>query len=137
MAIICAQETGLTAEEYIFCVSQSTLGPTRPLGNPERIQAMLDNSNLVISARHSDGTLAGLFRGTTDWHWICYCADLAVAEPFQGQGIGKALMNKASEILGAGVTVTLLSLPGAEGFYRAIGLEQTSAAFYRDRTDRS
>ena len=137
MAVICAQETGLTAEEYIFCVSQSTLGPTRPLGNPERIQAMLDNSNLVISARDSDGTLAGLFRGMTDWHWVCYCADLAVAEPFQGQGVGKALMSKASEILGAGVTVTLLSLPDAQGFYKAIGLSQTDAAFYRDRTDRS
>lgn len=137
MAIICAQETGLTAEEYIYCVSQSTLGPTRPLSNPERIQAMLDNSNLVISARDSDGTLAGLFRGVTDWHWVCYGADLAVAEPFQGRGVGKALMSKASEILGAGVTVTLLSLPDAQGFYKAIGLAQTDAAFYRDRTNRS
>jgi len=137
MAIICAQETGLTAEEYIACVGQSTLGPTRPLGNGERVQAYLDSSNLIVTARNADGRLVGLFRGMTDWHWVCYCADLAVAESHQGQGIGRQLMDKAAEILGPGCTIVLLSLPGAEGFYQKIGLTQSSAAFYRDRTNRT
>ena len=137
MAIICAQETGLTAEEYIACVGQSTLGPTRPLGNGERVQAYLDSSNLIVTARNADGRLVGLFRGMTDWHWVCYCADLAVAESHQGQGIGRQLMDKAAEILGPGCTIVLLSLPGAEGFYQRIGLTQSSAAFYRDRTNRT
>ena len=137
MSITCAQETGLTAEEYTACLSQSALGPARPLGNSERVQAYLDSSNIVITARDTDGSLVGVFRGVTDWHWICYCADLAVAESRQGQGIGGTLMDKATEILGPGCTIALLSLPGAEGFYQKIGLTQTSAAFYRDRTDRS
>lgn len=137
MAIVCAQETGLTAEEYVACVGQSALGPTRPLSNVERVQDYLDNSNIVITARSTDGTLVGLFRGMTDWSWICYCADLAVVESHQGQGIGKLLMDKAAEIQGPGVTITLLSLPGAEGFYQKIGLTQTNSAFYRDRTHRS
>ena len=137
MTIICAQETGLTAEEYIACVGQSALGPTRPLGNTDRVQAYLDSSNIVVTARDESGRLIGLFRGMTDWHWICYCADLAVAETHQGQGIGGTLMDKATEILGPGVTVTLLALPGAEGFYQKIGLTQTNAAFYRDRTHRT
>ena len=46
-------------------------------------------------------------------------------------------MDKATEILGPGCTIALLALPGAEGFYKAIGLTQTSAAFYRDRTHRT
>lgn len=137
MTIICALETGLTAEEYIACVGQSALGPTRPLGNTERVQAYLDSSNIVVSARDSNGRLVGVFRGVTDWHWVCYCADLAVAETNQGQGIGKLLMDKAAEVLGNGVTIALLSLPGAEGFYEKIGLTRTNAAFYRDRTNRS
>lgn len=137
MSIICAQETGLTAEEYIACVGQSTLGPTRPLSNTERVQAYLDNSNIVITARDTNGTLVGVFRGMTDWSWVCYCADLAVVETYQGQRIGATLMDKAVEILGPGVTITLLSLPGAEGFYTRIGLTQTDAAFYRDRTHRT
>src|SRR5215217_7026927 len=137
MSIVCTQETGLTAEEYIACVGQSALGPTRPLANTERVQAYLDSSNLVVTARDLNGRLIGLFRGMTDWHWVCYCADLAVAETHQGQGIGGTLMDKATEILGPGVTIALLSLPGAEGFYSKIGLTQSEAAFYRDRTHRT
>lgn len=137
MSIICAQETGLTAEEYTACVGQSALGPTRPLSNAERVQAYLDNSNIVVTARDSNGTLVGLFRGMTDWGWVCYCADLAVVESYQGKGIGQTLMDKAAETLGPGASIILLSLPGAEGFYQKIGLTQTGAAFYRDRTHRT
>lgn len=137
MSFICAQETGLTAEEYIACVGQSALGPTRPLGNTERIQAMLDNSNLVITARDDSGRLVGLFRGITDWNWNCYCADMAVVEASQGQGIGKTLIDKGTEILGPGVSIILLALPGATGFYQKIGLTQTELGFYRDRTHRT
>lgn len=137
MNIICALETGLTAEEYIACVGQSALGPTRPLSNTERVQAYLDNSNIVVTARDTGGTLVGLFRGMTDWNWVCYCADMAVVEASQGQGIGARLIDKATEIVGPGVTIVLLALPGAEGFYQKIGLTQTGAAFYRDRTHRS
>lgn len=133
MDITCALETGLTAEEYIECVSQSKLGETRPLGNPERVQAYLDNSNVTITARANDGTLLGIFRGMSDWHWVCYCADLAVAEPYQGQGIGKLLMQKAVEVLGPGIGITLFALPGAEGFYQAIGMEDAKG-FFRDRS---
>ncbi|WEK05611.1 MAG: GNAT family N-acetyltransferase [Candidatus Devosia phytovorans] len=137
MSLICAQETGLSAEEYIACVGQSKLGPTRPLGNTERVQAMLDSSNLTITARDEAGRLVGRFRGMTDWNWVCYCADMAVVETSQGQGIGKTMMDKASEILGPGVSIVLLALPGAEGFYQKIGLTQTQAGFYRDRTHRT
>jgi len=137
MSISCTQEAGLTAAEYVACVGQSALGPTRPLANTARVQAFLDESNLVITARDGDGTLVGLFRGMTDWHWVSYCADLAVVETHQGQGIGGMLMDKAGEILGPGVSIILLALPGAEGFYRKIGLTNTNTGFYRDRTDRS
>lgn len=137
MSIICTQETGLTAEEYIACVGQSKLGPTRPLGNTERVQAMLDSSNFVVTARDENGRLLGLFRSVTDWNWVCYCADMAVIESQQGQGIGKTMMDTAAQILGSGVSIILLALPGAEGFYEKIGLTQTPAGFYRERTNRT
>ena len=81
MAITYAQETGLTAEEYIACVGQTTLGASRPLGNVERVQAMIDESDLVVTARAEDGTLLGLSRTITDWHWVAYCMDLANSGP--------------------------------------------------------
>ncbi|AKR56136.1 hypothetical protein GCM10011321_06260 [Youhaiella tibetensis] len=137
MPITYARELDLTAAEYIACVGRTTLGEGRPLGNPVRIQAMLDNSGLVVTARDETGELLGLFRGITDWDWVCYCADLAVIDGQQGKGIGKALMDKAAQVLGPRVAITLLAKPQAEGFYRAIGMSQPMAAFFRPRTDRS
>ena len=137
MSITVALETGLTAEEYIWTLSQTDLGEKRPLANPDRVQAYLENSNIVVTARDDDGTLVGIFRGLTDWTWVCYCVDLAVLEDRQGQQIGRQLMDKAAEILGPGVAITLLSLPGAEGFYQKIGMQQPMAAYFRDRTDRT
>lgn len=132
MTIIYAQETGLTAEEYIACVEQTTLGASRPLNNPERIQAMIDESNLVVTARAEDGTLLGLARTLTDWHWVAYCMDLAVVETRQGGGIGKALLDETARVLGPGVGIALLPLPGVEGFYRHIGMTDYPA-FWRKR----
>ena len=132
-----ARETGLTAAEYIACVGATTLGQGRPLANPERLQAMLDNSDLLISARNDNGDLLGLFRAITDWHWACYCIDLAVIEGHQGKHIGQTLLDTAAELLGPKVAIVLLSKPGAEGFYRHIGMAEPMAAFMRPRTDRT
>jgi len=135
MVPTCARDQSLAAAEYIACVGRTTLGEARPLSDPARIQQMLNNSGIIVTARDEDGTLLGLFRGMTDWHWVCYCADLAVVEGQQGKGIGKALMDKAAEILGPGVAITLLAKPDAEGFYRAIGMVQPMAAFFRPRSE--
>ncbi|HTM76709.1 MAG TPA: GNAT family N-acetyltransferase [Devosia sp.] len=136
MAITYARET-LTAADYIACVGATTLGENRPLGNPQRIQAMLDHTDLLVTARDEAGALLGLCRCITDWDWICYCIDLAVIEGQQGKGIGKALLDTTAEILGPRVAITLLAKPSAEGFYRAIGMTVPMTAFIRPRTDRS
>ena len=137
MSIICAQETGLTAEEYIACVGQSALGPTRARRQNPPVQGDRDTAKHQLTPPADRGRRGGLFRAMTDWNWVCYCADMAVAEANQGQGIGRLMMDKAAEILGPGVSIILLALPGAEGFYKAIGLTQTDAGFYRDRTHRT
>ncbi len=102
MAIRYQREEGLAAAEYIACVGQTTLGAGRPIGNPERVQAMIDESDLVVTARNADGLLVGLSRTITDWHWVAYCMDLAVVEGQQGGGVGKALLDETVRILGKG-----------------------------------
>ncbi|WP_224702796.1 GNAT family N-acetyltransferase [Devosia aquimaris] len=132
-----AREDGLTAADYIACVGATSLGQGRPLANTDRIQAMLDNADLVVTARDADGSLLGLFRAVTDWHWVCYCIDLAVVEGHQGKHIGQTLLDTAAALLGPKVSIVLLSKPNAEGFYRHIGMVEPMAAFMRPRTDRS
>jgi len=136
MAVTYAREEGLTAAEYIACVGQTTLGAGRPIGNPERVQAMIDESDLVVTARNGDGVLIGLSRTITDWHWVAYCMDLAVVEGQQGGGVGKALLDETARILGPRVGLALLPLPGVEGFYRHIGMTDYPA-FWRKREDPS
>lgn len=135
MSIRYAREEHLTASEYIACVGRTKLGGSRPLRNSERVQAMLDQSPLIVTARDETGELLGLCRCITDWHWVAYCVDLAVVEDRQGAGIGKTLLDEAAEILGPKVGIALFSLPGAEGFYRRIGMSEP-AGFWRARSDR-
>lgn len=137
MPVTFAREPDLTAAEYIACVGSTTLGEMRPLGNPARVQAMLDNSHLIVTARDEDGSLLGLCRCITDWAWVSYCIDLAVIEGQQGKGIGKSLLDTAAEIFGPGVSIVLLAAQGAEGFYRNIGMSDRMVGFFRERTDRT
>ena len=136
MSIVYAQETGLTAEEYIACVGKTKLGASRPLGNAARIQAMIDASDLLVSARNEEGSLLGLSRTITDWHWVAYCMDLAVVENQQGGGVGKALLTETIRILGPGVGMALLPLPGVESFYSRFGMSEYPA-FWHKREDRT
>jgi len=46
-------------------------GIKRPVNDLERIQKMIDNSNLTISAWDQD-TLIGLARAVTDFSYCCY-----------------------------------------------------------------
>jgi len=130
----CAREDTLPAADYIAVLGETSLGARRPLGNAERIRAMLAGADLIVTARDEDGTLAGLARCLSDGAWVCYCAELAVRESYQGKGIGKAILDKAAEILGPGVAITLLAYPDAAGFYERIGM-RPAQAFYRERLD--
>ncbi|QDZ10652.1 GNAT family N-acetyltransferase [Devosia ginsengisoli] len=136
MAITYAQETGLTAEDYVGVIGQTIMRDRRPLANTARIQAMLDGANFVVTARDDDGTLVGLARCITDHAWICYCAELAVRDSHQGQGIGRAILDKAAELLGPRIGLTLMADEEAVGFYRNIGMEPANG-FWRPRSDRS
>jgi GNAT superfamily N-acetyltransferase len=130
------RERHLTAAEYVACVGQTTLGASRPLANSERIQAMLDGANFVVTARDESGALVGLARCMNDGAWICFCADLAVRSSHQGQGIGRAIIDKCRELLGPRIGFILASEPSAESFYERAGMKRY-AAFFHTRTDAS
>lgn len=107
-------------------------GLPRPTHDPVRIQAMFDNSDLVITAWDND-ILVAVSRSITDWVWSCYLADLAVREEYKKQGIGKKLIELTKEKLGDRSMVLLLSVPTAMEYYPRVGMQQLDNAFILNR----
>ena len=81
----------ISAEQFITLLKKTSLGVRRPIDNIEKIQAMLDNSNLIVTA-WGDGELIGIARSVTDFNFCCYLSDLAVDESIQSMGVGKYLI---------------------------------------------
>lgn len=103
-------------------------GIKRPVDDPDRIQRMIENATLTISAWH-DEQLIGLARAITDFSYCCYLSDLAVSKEYQRNGIGRQLIERVRSYLGEEVSLLLLSAPTAMEYYPRLGFEQTEKAF--------
>lgn len=127
--IVYAVEPDLTADAFIDVLHRSGLAERRPVADRPRVEAMLRNAGLIVTARNGDGDLIGVARSVTDFAFCCYLSDLAVDRACQGSGIGKELMRRTRAAVGEGVTCLLLSAPKAVTFYEAAGMERHAQAF--------
>lgn len=132
--VVYARETRLAVDEFQRVLSESGLGAIRPVDDVPRLAAMLGASNVIVTARQADGLLIGVLRGMTDEAWCCYVSDLAVSSRIQGRGVGQGLLAEARHCLGPQVSIILVSVPQAVGFYRRAGLEELPHAFWFRRT---
>ncbi len=117
------------------------MGTTRPVSDEARLSQMLSESNLIITARLDwtdnpvggiplGGTpLVGVARCLTDFSWCCYVSELAVSASSQGLGIGKGLLDALRRELGPAVSVILVSVPDAVGFYKKSDMATMPNAF--------
>ena len=103
-------------------------GINRPLDQKERIQKMLDQSDIILSAWDHE-KIVGIARAITDFSYCCYLSDLAVDKACQRRGIGKELLAKLREMIGDGVTLILLSAPSAMDYYPKVGFEKIENGF--------
>ena len=103
-------------------------GLNRPTADADRIEAMYNNSNLIISA-WSEEKLVGIARSVTDFHYCCYLSDLAVHPEFQKLGIGKSLIDKTKEKVSDNSMLLLLSAPNAMGYYPKLGFDSVENGF--------
>jgi len=132
MTTVYAREEHLSADEYIDVVAKS--GLNRPIEDRVRVERMLANANLFVTARQ-DGRLVGFARSLTDFCFCCYLSDLAVDKACQGQGIGKRLIDETRAAAGGSLTTTLLlSAPTAVSFYKGIKMPQADNCFLYRRT---
>lgn len=127
MAIDYRLNADVTVDQVIELLIASTLAERRPVDDRPRMQAMLQCSNLVITAWESD-TLVGIARSVSDYSYCTYLSDLAVRKTNQKQGIGTQLI-KCTQAAAPMATVILLSAPAAVDYYPHIGMERHNSAW--------
>ena len=103
-------------------------GLPRPTHDPQRIKAMFENSDLIVTAWNRN-KLVGISRTITDWVWCSYLADLAVSPGYKRTGIGKKLIELARERTGEQSMLLLLSVPMAMDYYPKVGFVRKNRAF--------
>ena len=122
MEIAYSVEPDLTVDEFRHVLVASTLAERRPADDPERLERMLRNADIVITARH-DARLVGVSRAVTDFAYCCYLSDLAVDAAYQRRGIGKRLIEETRAQAGERATLVLIAAPAAERYYPRIGMK--------------
>jgi predicted N-acetyltransferase YhbS len=120
-----------TAQQVIDLYDDA--GLPRPTHDPQRIRAMFENSDLIVTA-WDENKLVGVSRTITDWVWCSYIADLAVSPGYKRSGIGKKLIELAREKIGEQSMLLLLSVPTAMDYYPKVGFTKEHRAFIIHRT---
>jgi GNAT superfamily N-acetyltransferase len=124
------------AAEFIDLLERSTLAERRPVNEPETIEGMLRHASIIVTAR-SHAWLIGVSRAITDFSFCTYLSDLAVAERFQRQGIGKELIRRTHDAAGRTTTLILLAAPKARNYYPRVGMAPHDSCWIIPRTPTS
>jgi predicted N-acetyltransferase YhbS len=117
----------LDLEEVRQVYKSSGLGERRPVADTGRLDAMIRNANLILVC-HLDGELVGIARSVSDFSYVTYLSDIAVSQPFQRRGIGKALI-EATRDAAPQAKIVLLSAPAATAYYPHIGFLRHESAW--------
>lgn len=124
-------EPELSTDEFIGVLVRSTLGERRPVDDRERVESMLKNADLIVTAR-LNGRLVGVSRAITDFAFCTYLSDLAVDESCQKQGIGRKLIERTHEAAGLMTRLILIAAPKARSYYPHIGMVPHDSCWMRD-----
>ncbi len=131
MNIIYASDRRVSVDDFIDLLKSTSLGERRPVDDRDRIEAMLKNSSLIISAWDTENNeLVGIARSVTDYAYCCYLSDLAVRGSYQRNGIGKKLIQCTKEHLHNEAKLILLAAPDALEYYPHLGFKRHEGAFY-------
>ncbi|MGH2536764.1 MAG: GNAT family N-acetyltransferase [Candidatus Promineifilaceae bacterium] len=103
-------------------------GLSRPVADLARIQRMLDNADVTVTAWDGE-RLVGVGRALTDFSFCCYLSDLAVARAYQRQGIGREIVAQVQAVIGEESMLLLLATPLAMSYYPHLGFESQDRAW--------
>ena len=120
-------EPGLSVAEFRTILIASTLGDRRPVEDLARLEKMLLNADLILTARKG-GKLIGVARSVTDQCYCTYLSDLAVHREYQKLGTGRMLV-KQTKATFPQANLILLSAPKAVAYYPKIGMKKHENCF--------
>jgi GNAT superfamily N-acetyltransferase len=118
----------LELDQFIGLYEASTLSERRPANDRAVMRQMMENADLTVTAWDEDH-LVGISRCLTDFGYVAYLSDLAVAESHQKKGIGKRLIEETKAALDPNCMIVLLSAPAANAFYPGIGFTHNPRAW--------
>lgn len=120
----------LDLDAVIAVYRSSTLGERRPIHDRARMKAMLDGSDIVVSA-WSGSRMIAIARSISDFVYCTYLSDLAVDAAYQRRGIGRELIRRTKQ-LGGRAAVVLFAAPEAVDYYPHIGFTAGSGWMLRE-----
>ena len=126
---IIIKEERVTASEYIDFLKRTDLGSQYPKERFEsRIEKLVKNVSISLTARNEEGLLVGALFGVTDFAYWLYVTDLGVDRAYERQGIGSRLMKMAHETAGGekDIAVYLIANENAVPFYEKLGMEKAN-----------
>ncbi len=123
-------EEKIGVDEFIDVLVESTLGERRPVNDRARIEKMVLNANLILTAREN-GKLVGVARSVSDFSYCTYLSDLAVCLSYQHSGIGKELIRR-TKLASEPAKLILLSAPAAIEYYPKIGMKRHNHCYFID-----
>ena len=116
----------------------SELYKIAPLGvkPPDHLKLVFTNSKFKCFVYH-ETLLAGAGRGLADGKDTSYLCDIAVHPEYQGQGVGKEIVQKLVELSQGHRKIILYASPGVEGFYAKLGFKRmnTAMAIFENEAD--
>lgn len=95
--------------------------------HPDQLQLAFTNSMFRWIVRDGD-VIIGAGRALADGCECAYVCDVALLPEYQGQGLGKAIVSRLVEQARGHKRIILYSVPGKEGFYKALGFKRMTTA---------
>ena len=123
-------------QDHVDWAELAELYRLAPLGqkDPADLQVAFSNSRFKCFV-YEAGRLIAAGRALADGRDCSYLCDIAVLPDYQGQGLGKAVVNKLVALSQGHKKIILYAAPGKEPFYRQLGFRRmaTAMAIFRTR----
>lgn len=119
-------EERLSPQAYIEFLKRTDLGSQYPRERfQKRIATLVEKAAISLTARTPDGELVGVCFCITDFAYWLFITDLGVVRECTGQGVGRALVQKALALAGGEENIIMYTCANEKAipFYEKLGME--------------